>query len=1741
MLLRAYRAILTHAFTGLKSPGGVVAATVCAGLIGFGSNAAATQEIELSVKDFNTLVDGQQKNQDFTFSDLVNWGNSANPKLDFSGASAIHIIGYKEGYDKSYVLNYLGKKVKSAGTSTTGSFKFENTYNAPDLIFTNYTISNAGICLDEGNKTKFNSISIFEGAGNSFTAGIDFTKWDASDKTHKGGNYTQGVIHIAEPSEKSKDSELYGIIRVTKFKDITLYNKLDNFTDYTSDQYGGFGILITDKQDTKDDSALVDVFTDQANSGISKQTSSQAQTQDTSLDKVSEQSKNFAAASNVVLQADNSILIDTVFDEAIKIQRNHMAYLQAGSGGITLKTDLDQDSSAVGFNGGEEPAGQGFTDFGKHKAVSVNFGSRLKMEAVDGGDIRVAGQVEIGFNSTFSIKIDTDEPKNGDTPYKGYNTQALFSASNNYINAQWSDYQLIEKQENQYKVADGALSVNNKATFTMEASGSNIIQARDFSALYASNFKAANDADATGKLSDPAVNTTTTIVNLTGQNNELYAFGSGVSSYAAEGAQHPENIGLQAVSLPGKDTQKAAEAVQPVQVNLHATSQNIVHGSDQGILASGNGVEVNLAGSGSALSQINEVTGGSTAINAQNGAVVHLSGVKNTIQIGQSAAGRSFLNTEQDKSPTTAIVASGQGSKVLVEGAGNISIRNAASGKAVLAEEGAEKDEHILDLGRLKQADRQIGAYAARVIDGASLELSKHSTSEHQAGRRSVQAETSGTNAVIESSELGVLVRNASFTSELDNNVIIAEELSGYEESNETFQGWTQLLQDDQSESGYQYSDKVAETNKTLLGNLNQLSSRNFVRLGDHIAVASVLENTDSPVAYAAESTGQTGTTSQVSLQAAVSNILAGAVVAISDPAAENTQMLDGAEHDPANKVTITARSGDNFILSSVKVDTKSFLEGKSQTAAEGEPSTDPEKYKFHTAVFAAGADSVVNISAEQGWNYILTDSRKDREQVLRATEGATINISGNTFISANANYGADGFIPANNSEGVALAAGMDVREDSQQTSYIKLNAEPIAGAEDGKSFDGKASYIFGDVAAGRNGSITISHPQNTAATFIRGNVLAANGGKVELNLGDNGVWIGRGDDYGDAGNGNTQTSHGNGSNPSQDDFFNPVFSNSIASAGTVDVTMGENSCWYLTGQSWIASLKATGAARIYLSSLGAENRSHALLIRKLKAGDGKATFYISLDHQRHEISDMFYIKEIEKAATYNLNIINQIADLESVSVDNPLRLATIRRSADGSFDNPFTEYADYRDHGVANNKLKLEVVKHNYDGKNDNYNGTDMTQSKPGSSVLEGFFKDDADAGNSGSGESSSAGGDNKPSEDPAENKVPSGLAATKPQEPAAYDSDVAGLDAVRPEDNDELYDIVIVDAPGLNGGGNGGGNSGNGGGNSGSAGNSGGHTPGGDPIVEVSDAGKTIFNMARANYAMAVYLDTLNKRQGESRFTGPEDNGIWVRVRYDDIGRSDNAYDLDRIMTEVGYDLRHESPNGDTWHYGLAGHYMDGDLKYDQVDGKGDLSSYGAWLYATYQDKEKDNYVDLILKYERIKNDFEFSSKSIGERITGGYHNHVLSASVETGRKFTYTQGWFFEPQVQLQYAYISGADYSTSQGSKVDMKSVDSLIGRLGMRLGRDFTVNEHKLSCYVRGDAMHEFLGEQKVRAYDATADLSYSLKNEGTWYATGLGISAQTSDSSYLFFEGERLWGNGYEDSYSVSAGFRYTF
>ena len=302
------------------------------------------------------------------------------------------------------------------------------------------------------------------------------------------------------------------------------------------------------------------------------------------------------------------------------------------------------------------------------------------------------------------------------------------------------------------------------------------------------------------------------------------------------------------------------------------------------------------------------------------------------------------------------------------------------------------------------------------------------------------------------------------------------------------------------------------------------------------------------------------------------------------------------------------------------------------------------------------------------------------------------------------------------------------------------------------------------------------------------------------------------------------------------------------------------------------------------------------------------------------------------------------------------------------------------------------------------------------------------------------------------------------------------------------------------------------------------------------LSNAGKTILNMTKANYDVAVFMGRLDKRMGDVHYLNKNDDGIWFRLRHDRIEK-DLGYTVDGNMYELGYDKLFLRDDGQE-RLGLAFDYMKGSTSYDDIAGKGNNSRKGIWLYDTWIGDD-GHYSDYILKWGHLENDFEIAGTKKLNLIKGNYDNDVFSASAEYGYMKNLKNDWYITPQVQLQLAKVTGADYITNQNTNVHVDGIDSIIGRAGFKLGRNFGDNK-KNTFYLKADVLREFLGEQFVSVKDVTSDNEYvgfKYDHSGYWYDVGFGFNIETKKDSYAFLDVERRFGNGNKNSYQINGGF----
>lgn len=295
------------------------------------------------------------------------------------------------------------------------------------------------------------------------------------------------------------------------------------------------------------------------------------------------------------------------------------------------------------------------------------------------------------------------------------------------------------------------------------------------------------------------------------------------------------------------------------------------------------------------------------------------------------------------------------------------------------------------------------------------------------------------------------------------------------------------------------------------------------------------------------------------------------------------------------------------------------------------------------------------------------------------------------------------------------------------------------------------------------------------------------------------------------------------------------------------------------------------------------------------------------------------------------------------------------------------------------------------------------------------------------------------------------------------------------------------------------------------------------------------TIMSTNALNYYTWRESDKLLQMMGELRLNGEEDKGVWFRVKGSEIENSGLFGFGNKYTTyQLGYDEVSKRTEKMTRYQGVALSYTDGSSSYKH--GSGDNHAKALSLYNTEQ-RSKGHYLDLVLQVSDMDNDFKVHDTN-GSRINGEFANRGISLSAEYGRKKDLGSSWYIEPQAQLTLGYLSGDDYTTSNGIKVEQSGIFSAVGRVGFNIGKQ--VGERGI-IYAKDNLLHEFGGEYDVHMRDNSGRISKSDRFDDTWFVYGLGAALATGKQSHIYFDVEKSTGGDFSKNWQWNAGIRYNF
>lgn len=303
----------------------------------------------------------------------------------------------------------------------------------------------------------------------------------------------------------------------------------------------------------------------------------------------------------------------------------------------------------------------------------------------------------------------------------------------------------------------------------------------------------------------------------------------------------------------------------------------------------------------------------------------------------------------------------------------------------------------------------------------------------------------------------------------------------------------------------------------------------------------------------------------------------------------------------------------------------------------------------------------------------------------------------------------------------------------------------------------------------------------------------------------------------------------------------------------------------------------------------------------------------------------------------------------------------------------------------------------------------------------------------------------------------------------------------------------------------------------------------------MKESTAAHAMTGSGYAAYDAAVEMDRRDRRLSEAVRNAEGDNGLWVRLSH---GRSgiDGQYRWDRSGVHIGFDR--EIVSGNT--LGAWFSYTKGEADLLDINGRGtsDMTRYELALYDTLT--FGNQYLDFVGRFGRVSSEFDAASSAF--RTTGDFDQDYAALSAEYGMTFRHESGFFVEPQMQVQAAFLKSYDYDSDRGMRVDVDGDTSILGRAGLRAGRSFADEYAAGELYARADVLHQFTDGQDAVFRDNDGHVMETNWGDlGTWGVVGFGGAVSWGGAYGLQLDVEHAFGGDVDNTWLISGRFRYAF
>ena len=260
-------------------------------------------------------------------------------------------------------------------------------------------------------------------------------------------------------------------------------------------------------------------------------------------------------------------------------------------------------------------------------------------------------------------------------------------------------------------------------------------------------------------------------------------------------------------------------------------------------------------------------------------------------------------------------------------------------------------------------------------------------------------------------------------------------------------------------------------------------------------------------------------------------------------------------------------------------------------------------------------------------------------------------------------------------------------------------------------------------------------------------------------------------------------------------------------------------------------------------------------------------------------------------------------------------------------------------------------------------------------------------------------------------------------------------------------------------------------------------------------------------------------------------EPTGIWARIGGGKYSYSGSGIDTATDYTHIqgGYDAKISRG----WTVGGQVSYLRGSEDY-VFDGSGKVKSFSVGAYGL-KDLGKDQYVHVETQVGRVSNDFT-ARNEIGESMFGDAKSNAYSIGVRYGKTLKYANGFYVEPQAQLNFTHFGGRNFNVDNVS-VNQSGVNSTSGKLGLELGKQFGNG----NIYTRFAAGHAFTGNVKTAFSSGSVVKLTEQDLKGTWTELAFGGRYGFNSNNSVFADVATGLSGDYQADWGVNAGFTHKF